>query len=193
MYSINSIIIKCITIIMNTNFNKYGNKQEILQANSFCERHPHNLTYKYCENCQKCVCDKCIREEHLSHKTVEITNDVQSNRYIVQLLKNFKIETSKKVEVIAQSFKNMLSGNNQSKNDLNSKKKMITKYFEDELELIKRHTNMLKKTLEDFQNEIIELVVLYKAKFFELFGTLHNNYSSLVNSINECILLFNFI
>ena len=95
-------------------------------------------------------------------------------------MKKFKIETSKKVEVIAQSFKNMLSGNNQSKNDLNSKKKMITKYFEDELELIKRHTNMLKKTLEDFQNEIIELVELYKAKFFELFGTLHYNYSSFI-------------
>ena len=169
---------------MNVPFSMISQKEEMQEANTFCVKHLHNISYRYCEICQKLVCDKCIREEHFTHRTITITNDFQSNKYILQLLKNYKNEMSKTVQLLSQSFKNLAAGV-QTKNDLNSKKQMILQYFLDELELIKEHTQQLKENIDNLNTEIFELIELYKVKFNELFVTLHDNYSSLVNSMNE--------
>ena len=112
---------------MNVPFSMISQKEEMQEANTFCVKHLHNSSYRYCEICQKLVCDKCIREEHFTHRTITITNDFQSNKYILQLLKNYKNEMSKTAQLLSQSFKNLAAGV-QTKNDLNSKKQMIIQY-----------------------------------------------------------------
>lgn len=169
---------------MNVPYSMSSQKEEIQEANAFCSKHLHNISYRYCEICQKLVCDKCIREEHLTHKTIAITNDFQSNKYILQLLKNYKNEISKTSQLLSQSFTNLHSGD-ETKNDLNSKKQMILQYFLDELELVKEHTQQLKENIEHLNTEIFELIELYKFKFNDLFMSLHDNYLSLVGSMNE--------
>ena len=111
---------------------------------SFCSTHAYPTNY-YCENCNRYVCDICLKKEHKYHNIKFYDND-----YVEKLIANHKhlIEATKKFyRNLEKVFNDMMESIKKKFNDLldlKLKKLMIKENLVQNLELYKKNYNLVE-------------------------------------------------